>query len=349
MAIGICIDVDLTLIDKEGKLLPGARDALAKSHDAGFSLTLWSLAGVEYAKSVAAKHQVESFFDGFAGKPDVVIDDDMESLRPRLRIDMRPNRTWAEVAESILKEVAAWDGKPEDPIKILSLVEETQTNLARLRENQHDLFPTNELPLHPIPFFGNPFGAEILTMALNPSWKEFAPPRQWPTPLETNYLASRLLRCFELPEQEPVSWFEPFDKAVLYLERSYLRDAAHVDPLPYPTLRPRDIVHLPEARQALGRLLLDTAPAHFERLLGLCQNVKLVLIRDYPLNLIEGVNSTFDFITNFCPVVGRHAQASGAMPPILRLPAGNNSSDVVYRKRPEIIRYLGNAQSLDFG
>lgn len=348
MAISVCIDVDLTLIDRDGKLLPGGKEALSKFRGAGFSLTLWSLAGVEYAKSVAAKHQVESFFDGFAVKPDVVVDDDMESLRPRLKIDMRPNRTWAEVAETILKEVATWEGKPEDRIRILGLVEESQTDLGRLRANQCDLFPTDELPLHAIPFFGNPFGAEILTMALNPSWKEFAPPRQWPALLETKHLTSRLLRYFELPEQEPVSWFEPFEKAVLYLERSYLRNAAHVDPLPYPTKRPSDIGSV-DMRQALGRMLLATAPVHVERLLRLCRNVKLVMIRDYPLKLIEGVNSTFDFITRFCPVIGRHAQTSGDMPPILRLPAGNNLSDVVYRKRPEIIRYLETAQSLDFG
>ena len=185
-------------------------------------------------------------------------------------------------------------------------------------------------------------------MALNPSWKEFSSPRQWPTTLEPMQLTSRLLRYFDLPEQEPVSWFEPLDKAILYLERSYLRETAHVDPLPYPTKRPRDM-HLAEQRQAFGDLMLATAPEHIQRLLSHCRNVKLVLIRDFPLNhLVEGVNSTFEFIIQHCPVIGRHVQASGSAPPILRLPAGNNLADVVYGRRGEITGYLEDARPLDF-
>ena len=57
--LNVCIDVDLTLIDEDGELLPGAIEALNKLRAVPCELTLWSACGAEYAKSVAARHKLE--------------------------------------------------------------------------------------------------------------------------------------------------------------------------------------------------------------------------------------------------------------------------------------------------
>jgi phosphoglycolate phosphatase-like HAD superfamily hydrolase len=95
--LNVCIDVDLTLIDEEGDLLPGAIEALTKLREFPCELTLWSAAGAGYAKSIAARHKLEKFFAGFAGKPDLAIDDDPQSLVLRKMIVRKPEDQWDEI------------------------------------------------------------------------------------------------------------------------------------------------------------------------------------------------------------------------------------------------------------
>jgi phosphoglycolate phosphatase-like HAD superfamily hydrolase len=92
--LNVCIDVDLTLIDERGELLPGAIEALEKLRKAPCELTLWSAAGAEYAKAVAARHKIEHFFQGIAGKPDIAIDDDPSSLNLRKLIVKKAGDHW---------------------------------------------------------------------------------------------------------------------------------------------------------------------------------------------------------------------------------------------------------------
>ena len=101
--LNVCIDVDLTLVDDEGELLPGAIEALTKLRDVPCELTLWSAAGAEYAKTIAARHKVERFFEGFAGKPDVAIDDDPQSLVLRKVIARKPEDRWSEIQQQAVQ------------------------------------------------------------------------------------------------------------------------------------------------------------------------------------------------------------------------------------------------------
>ena len=71
----IFVDVDLTLINANGKMLAGAAEALARLRDKGCHLFLWSTNGSEYAKKVASLHGLTDLFEGFAAKPDIIIDD----------------------------------------------------------------------------------------------------------------------------------------------------------------------------------------------------------------------------------------------------------------------------------
>jgi phosphoglycolate phosphatase-like HAD superfamily hydrolase len=103
--LNVCIDVDLTLIDENGELLPGAIEALHKLRDFPCRITLWSAAGAEYSRSVAARHKLEHFFEGFAGKPDLAIDDDPQSLILKKLILKDPARTWNNVQAEALVEL----------------------------------------------------------------------------------------------------------------------------------------------------------------------------------------------------------------------------------------------------
>ena len=101
--LNVCIDVDLTLIDEQGELLPGAIEALEKIRKAPCELTLWSAAGAEYAKAVAARHKIEHFFQGIAGKPDIAIDDDPQSLVLRKMIVRKPEDHWHEIQQQTIQ------------------------------------------------------------------------------------------------------------------------------------------------------------------------------------------------------------------------------------------------------
>jgi phosphoglycolate phosphatase-like HAD superfamily hydrolase len=97
--LNVCIDVDLTLVDEEGELLPGAVEALTMLREVPCELTLWSAAGAEYAKSIAARHKLGHLFEGFAGKPDLAIDDDPQSLVLRKLVVRKPEDHWHEVRQ----------------------------------------------------------------------------------------------------------------------------------------------------------------------------------------------------------------------------------------------------------
>ncbi len=104
--LNVCIDVDLTLIDEHGELLPGAIEALEKLRKAPCELTLWSAAGAEYAKAVAARHKIEHCFQGIAGKPDIAIDDDPSSLNLRRLIVKKPQDHWSEIHRQTIEAIS---------------------------------------------------------------------------------------------------------------------------------------------------------------------------------------------------------------------------------------------------
>ena len=103
--LNVCIDVDLTLIDENGDLLPGAVESIQSFRDFPCRLTLWSAAGAEYARSVAARHKLEHFFEGFAGKPDLAIDDDPTSLVLKKLVLKDSARTWDKVQAEALAQL----------------------------------------------------------------------------------------------------------------------------------------------------------------------------------------------------------------------------------------------------
>jgi phosphoglycolate phosphatase-like HAD superfamily hydrolase len=100
----IFVDVDLTLIDANGKMLVGAADALTRLRDKGCHLFLWSTNGSEYAKKVAGLHGVTNLFEGFAAKPDIIIDDMPGTVLNPFAFDVNAETSWPLLAEKIIRK-----------------------------------------------------------------------------------------------------------------------------------------------------------------------------------------------------------------------------------------------------
>ena len=99
----IFVDVDLTLVDANGKLLEGAQEALQKLRDAGCHLFLWSTCGADYCRKVATLHGLTDFFEGFTAKPDIIIDDMPATCSGAFAYAVGED-SWPEVAERIIKK-----------------------------------------------------------------------------------------------------------------------------------------------------------------------------------------------------------------------------------------------------
>jgi len=98
----IFIDVDLTLVDARGGLLDGAREALQRLRDEGCHLFLWSSVGVEYCRKIAALHDLSDFFEGYASKPDIIIDDMPSTAQAPFAYNVHEESSWPALVERII-------------------------------------------------------------------------------------------------------------------------------------------------------------------------------------------------------------------------------------------------------
>jgi hypothetical protein len=98
----IFVDVDLTLVDAKGRLLEGAREGLERLKSKGSHLFLWSSCGANYCRKVAALHGLTDLFEGFAAKPDIVIDDMPSTCVSPFVYSVQQEPSWPKLAETII-------------------------------------------------------------------------------------------------------------------------------------------------------------------------------------------------------------------------------------------------------
>ena len=98
----IFVDVDLTLVDAQCRLLDGAAEALCRLRDEGCHLFLWSSMGVDYARKVAASHKLTDLFEGYASKPDIIIDDMPSTAIAPFIFNVQDELSWRSLAEKII-------------------------------------------------------------------------------------------------------------------------------------------------------------------------------------------------------------------------------------------------------
>ena len=100
----IFVDVGMTLVDANRNLLAGAAEALAKLKDKGCHLFLWSTNGVDYANKVARLHCLTDLFEGFAAKPDIIIEDMPGTVLNPFVFDVNSEGSWPALAEKIIRK-----------------------------------------------------------------------------------------------------------------------------------------------------------------------------------------------------------------------------------------------------
>lgn len=94
--------MDLTLVDADGRILDGARDALRLLRERGCHLFLWSTGGANYCLKVARLNGLEDLFEGFVAKPDIIIDDMPNTCLKPFTYDVNNEHSWKEMVERIL-------------------------------------------------------------------------------------------------------------------------------------------------------------------------------------------------------------------------------------------------------
>jgi len=100
----IFVDVDLTLIDANCRLLEGAADALVRLKERGCHLYLWSTNGAEYAQKIARLHKLTDLFEGYSAKPDIIIDDMPGTVLNPFVFDVHAESSWPSLADKILRK-----------------------------------------------------------------------------------------------------------------------------------------------------------------------------------------------------------------------------------------------------
>jgi len=100
----IFVDVDLTLVDANRNLLAGAAEALNTLKAKGCHLFLWSTNGADYARKVAGLHGLNDLFEGFAAKPDIIIDDMPGTVLNPFVFDVNGEASWPALAEKIVRK-----------------------------------------------------------------------------------------------------------------------------------------------------------------------------------------------------------------------------------------------------
>ena|SRR5579859_7310269 len=100
----IFVDVDLTLVDAKGQLLPGVADALAQLKAKGCHLYLWSTNGADYARKVAGLHGLSGMFEGCSAKPDIIIDDMPQTVLNPFVFNVQEESSWPAMAENIIRK-----------------------------------------------------------------------------------------------------------------------------------------------------------------------------------------------------------------------------------------------------
>nr|WP_318660711.1 hypothetical protein [uncultured Treponema sp.] len=100
-----------------------------------------------------------------------------------------------------------------------------------------ELFDKN-IPLVPIPFFGNISSAKIITIGANPSSTELKR-NFWSEKISSNKILDRLLNYFDY---SPHEWFDTYEQGLMKIGYSYHDGtAAHIDLCPWATYSLRNI------------------------------------------------------------------------------------------------------------
>jgi hypothetical protein len=330
MPLHISIDVDVTLLNEDGKLVAQARESLAELKAADTCLQLWSTGGADYAKAKAEENDLSKMFESYATKPDLAVDDEPENAHPLATIAISSDFTLADASAEIRRSIAQCaDAALSPPSKpILQFVEYLQSQNPRTNPQFAGLFRHGR-PLLPIPFFGPLEHARILTVGLNPSSDEFAPWRNWDDPRWGRELTWRMHNYFRLVRPRPHPWFAPLQEALFILNCPYKLAAAHVDISPWASFSPRYLQQTNPQLLAGYNALIDAGMEMLPSLIRLSKQPRLILI----YHCGSRAEAARAVIQNSWP--------QGAAPRIEVMPDNKTPADWVNEKRGEFQELVG--------
>ena len=245
MPLNISIDVDGTLLDEKENVHPQTRNQIERLKAEGHRIQLWSTGGADYALRRATEKGLADLFDSFGAKPDVAIDDILESARPVATIKVDNNFPLNHAIELLKSKT---EGCVESVLcpspSLKKLVAKMQLGSGEARASLGDLL-IPRVPFHPIPFFGNLESAKIITIGLNPAITEFAKHRGWKPSLDEEELTFRLVNYFRLAGilyPPPHSWFSDISEFLHIIECPQKIAAAHVDLCPWTSIAPIGLI-----------------------------------------------------------------------------------------------------------
>ncbi len=100
----IYIDVDQTLVDINGNLLPGVLEKIEYLYRYGYTLICWSGGGHEYAQRVLEKRQLNLYFTHVLDKPDIIIDDNPDSVLDHAHLlTIQDKDSWNTILHQLFK------------------------------------------------------------------------------------------------------------------------------------------------------------------------------------------------------------------------------------------------------
>lgn len=98
----VFVDIDLTLVDENRKLLEGAKAGLEALVAKGCHIYLWSTGGAEYCRKIVRLHQLESLVEGCCPKPDIIIDDMPSTALNPFHFDVSRDGGWKNMVAELL-------------------------------------------------------------------------------------------------------------------------------------------------------------------------------------------------------------------------------------------------------
>lgn len=170
-------------------------------------------------------------------------------------------------------------------------------------QSSREQFPRNTYPpVHwPVPFFGNPVTARVVTIGVNPSSEEFAADRNWPPVHGNNRKAwkTRLKNYFNhsTPAHE---WFDPWRVGLTLLDCSYeAGTAAHFDV----SYRPTKAMHKNQSTDPKEfRIMIERDVQWLFKLLLLCPKLRGLLTMGPIVGTADqSLESLFGFLCDFAP------------------------------------------------
>ncbi len=105
MGLTAYIDIDLTIVDYMGNLLPHAAQRIREMKEVHhFELVAWSHGGADHAQRVLAECGLAQYFTAILSKPDFVIDDSPDGVFDRARVITANKNVWSTFWEQVFKK-----------------------------------------------------------------------------------------------------------------------------------------------------------------------------------------------------------------------------------------------------